>query len=183
MRSSSNDFRRSVVRAALAAALLGSCPAAGAQPAEPPSAEALAALRAQVEELSRYGVRSQAHVMTDVEYHFANLWFAAHEARWDLAAFYLREARSHIGWAVSIRSVRPLESGGTVALTPLREAIEEQGFVPLAQTLERRDVAAFESAYRHTLQHCNTCHEAAEKRYLEVRVPSTPPSPMLFGGE
>lgn len=180
---SSNDFRRFAVPAVLAAALLGACLVAGAQQDAPASDEGLAALRAQVDELSRYAVRSQAHVMIDVEYHFANLWFAAREARWDLAAFYLREARSHIGWAVSIRPVRPLKGGGTVALAPLRQAIEAQGLAPLAQTLERRDVPAFEFAYRHTLQHCNNCHEAAEKPYLEVRVPAAAPSPMLFGGE
>src|SRR5690349_16792218 len=40
----------------------------------------------------------QSHVMTDVAYHFTNLWFAVQGGHWDLANFYATETRSHLRW-------------------------------------------------------------------------------------
>src|SRR2546427_8391049 len=40
----------------------------------------------------------QSHVMADVGYHFANLWFAADKQNWPLANYYLSETRSHLRW-------------------------------------------------------------------------------------
>lgn len=48
----------------------------------------VAALKDEVDALKRL-LPDQAHVMADVDYHFANLWFAAHNANWPLAEFYL----------------------------------------------------------------------------------------------
>ncbi|HEX6997436.1 MAG TPA: hypothetical protein VF322_04785 [Gammaproteobacteria bacterium] len=163
-----------------AAALFASLPAA-AQKSSESYADELAELRDEVEELSRYAVRSQAHVMMDVEYHFANLWFAAHEDQWDLAAFYMREARSHIGWAVRMRPVRPVQGGGEVDLRPMQQALEAGGMTQLSAALERRDVEAFEAAYRQTLVQCNACHQAAGRGYLNVKIPTSPPARMVLG--
>ena len=44
----------------------------------------VAALKAEIEALKRL-VPSQSHAMADVDYHFANLWFAAQNANWPLA--------------------------------------------------------------------------------------------------
>ena len=50
----------------------------------------------------------QSHVMADVGYHFANLWFAGEKRNWPLAKFYLDETRSHLRWAVRVIPVRVL---------------------------------------------------------------------------
>jgi hypothetical protein len=71
----------------------------------------LEALRQQVEELRNLAVRTQSHVMVDVEYHFSNLWYAGHNDQWELAAFYLRETDSHLRWTVRIRPVRSSSQG------------------------------------------------------------------------
>ena len=34
--------------------------------------------------------------MMDVDYHFANLWFAGQSKNWPLAQFYLNETRAHL---------------------------------------------------------------------------------------
>ncbi len=36
---------------------------------------------------------AQSHAMIDVDYHFSNLWFAAQNANWPLAASYLNETK------------------------------------------------------------------------------------------
>jgi len=53
------------------------------------------ALKAEIENLTRQ-IPDQAHAMSDVDYHFANLWFAGQQENWPLAEFYLNETRSHL---------------------------------------------------------------------------------------
>lgn len=139
-------------------------------------------LRRQVEELSRYSVRTQSHIMMDVEYHFANLWFAAGKGQWDLAAFYLRESRSHLGWMVKIRPVRKVPGGGSVDLHPLQKSINSE-FAVLGDTIENNDLQAFKAAYQQTLTQCHDCHQAAGLGYLEPHIPERPPSTMMINGE
>jgi hypothetical protein len=56
----------------------------------------VAALKAELEALKRL-VPSQSHAMADVDYHFSNLWFAAQNANWPLADFYLGSTRVSVG--------------------------------------------------------------------------------------
>src|SRR5881394_1664364 len=65
----------------------------------------------------------QSHVMADVGYHFANLWFAGEKKNWPLAKFYLDETRSHLKWAVRIIPVRKTKTGD-VDLRGILEAVD-----------------------------------------------------------
>ena len=165
----------SVLAAALA--LLASAAALGQQSTEGSEVESL---RHEVEELTQLAVRTQSHVMVDVEYHFTNLWFAAEREQWDLASFYLREARSHLDWTVRIRPVRNVAGGGTVDLRPFQQVIKDQGFVKIAETLERKDHEGFVSAYRQTLSQCYACHTASGLAYLEPHTPEQPLSMLMI---
>lgn len=141
------------------------------------------ALRERVEELANLAVRTQSHVMVDVEYHFTNLWFAAQAQQWDLASFYLRETDSHLRWTVRIRPVRSVRGGGTIDLQPLLQGIEESGFARLESAIESRDAGAFDAAYRQTLSECYACHRTAGLVYLEPHVPERPLSPLMLRSE
>ena len=177
--------RRSVARSrlwrvlpAFAVLAIGVAPDA----ASPQDADAsdLETLKSQVDELSRLAVRTQSHVMVDIEYHFTNLWFAAHDGQWDLAAFYLRETDSHLGWMVRMRPVRTLRGGGTVDLEPFKDSIEAAGFAGIGSAIEDHDVSEFEAAYRQTLPQCHACHQASGLGYLEPHVPEMPLSPLML---
>src|SRR5499426_2154962 len=50
-------------------------------------------LRADVARL-KTNAPSQSHTMSDVGYHWTNLWFAAERKNWPLAQFYFEETRS-----------------------------------------------------------------------------------------
>jgi hypothetical protein len=65
----------------------------------------LSALRTDVARL-KVNAPSQSHTMSDVGYHWTNLWFAAEKKNWPLAMFYFEEARSHILWTIQLRPVR-----------------------------------------------------------------------------
>ena len=141
----------------------------------------LDALRKQVDELSNLAVRTQSHVMVDVEYHFANLWYAGHNQQWDLASFYLRETDSHLRWTVRIRPVRTLRgSGGSVELQPFQDVIKQSGFTRLETAIEHKDIGEFEGAYTDTLTQCYACHQAAGLGYLKPHIPETPLSPLML---
>lgn len=136
-------------------------------------------LKQKVAELDNLAVRTQSHIMMDVEYQFANLWFAAKAEQWDLAAFYLRETRSHLDWTVRVRPVRKTTGGGTVELRPFQQAIES-GFTMLGTAVDAHDAQSFESAYRQTLPQCHACHAAAGLGYLEPHIPERAPSVLMI---
>lgn len=140
----------------------------------------LDALKQQVEDLENTAVRTQSHIMADVEYHFANLWFAAHNQQWDLASFYLRESRSHLRWTVRVRPVRNVRGGGTVDLKPFQDSIEQAGFTPIQAALDAHDIGKFENQYSQTLSICHSCHTASGLGYLEPRIPEAPASALML---
>ena len=136
------------------------------------------ALKVEVERLKSL-VPSQSHAMADVDYHFSNLWFAAENGNWPLAQFYLGETRSHLEWAVRIRPVRQLSTGGEFDLRPMLQGVESSELATLRSSLDKRDKGAFEQAYRQTIGACFACHQIAEKPYLRPHIPDAPSSRMI----
>ena len=122
---------------------------------------------------------SQSHAMMDVEYNFANLWFAGRAGNWPLATFYLNESRSHVQWTVRLRPVRKLASGQDLDLMPLLDAFEHAGVDAVRATLDHKDSKAFQVAYRSALGQCLACHVAAEKPFLRPDVPREPASKLI----
>ena len=148
-----------------------------AQAAADPQSDA-AALKADIEALKQL-VPSQSHAMADVDYHFANLWFAAQSANWPLAAFYLNETRSHLNWAVRIRPVRKLSSGQEFDLRPLLQGIENSSLARLKSAIDGKNLKSFDAAYRQTITDCHACHKLAEKPYLRPHIPEAPATRMI----
>ncbi len=138
-----------------------------------PDAAQIAGLKAEIEQL-RGQVPSQSHAMTDVDYQFSNLWFAARAQNWQLAAFYLNETRSHIDWTVRLRPVRKLSSGQDLDLRPMALAIEQSGLAEIRTALDKHDRKAFKAAYQDSLKQCYSCHLAAEKPFLRPGIPASP---------
>ena len=114
----------------------------------------------------------QAHVMADVGYHFANLWFAADKQNWPLANYYLGETRSHLKWAVRIHPVRKTSAGTEVDLNGILEAVDNSFLAEVGKAITNKDAAKFKIAYHETLQGCYACHTACEKPFLRPQVPS-----------
>src|SRR3989442_12900231 len=95
-----------------------------AHPQQQPSPKPSAAVAAQLD-LQTLSERSpdQSHVMADVGYHFANLWFAVEKQNWPLANYYLGETRSHLRWAVRLHPVRQTKAGD-VDLKGILDAVD-----------------------------------------------------------
>jgi hypothetical protein len=138
----------------------------------------VAALKAD-NELLRGQLPSQSHSMTDVDYQFTNLWFAAQEQNWPLATFYLNETRSHIEWTVRLHPVRKLAGGQDLDLRPMLQAIEQSGLAESRAALDKHDSKAFKTAYQHTLNECYSCHLASEKPFLRPGIPTSPATRLI----
>lgn len=115
----------------------------------------------------------QSHVMKDVAYHFTNLWFAGQHQNWPLAKFYSDETRAHLKWAVRVIPVRKVK-GGELDLRPMLDGLDQSVFSALSKTIETRDAAGFPQAYQQAMDACYSCHAAAEKPYLRLRIPEKP---------
>jgi len=160
--------------------LLCAIPGIGATQDDTPQSE-LETLRDQVEQLTNLAVRTQSHVMVDVEYHFSNLWFAVHNQQWELASFYLRETDSHLRWTVRIRPTRSIRgSGNSVDLQPFLQAIEASGFARLEAAIANENVDEFEASYQRTMSECYACHQASGLGYLQPHLPERPLSALML---
>src|SRR5712691_8936624 len=137
----------------------------------------IAQLKADLEEL-KGRLPSQSHAMMDVDYHFANLWFAGQSKNWPLAQFYLDETRSHLRWAVRIIPVRRIP-GGEIDLRGLLEAVDSTGMTEIGKAIADKSGDGFALAYRHTLEGCYSCHKASDKPYLRPRIPEQPESRII----
>ena len=133
----------------------------------------LDALRADVARL-KANAPSQSHTMSDVGYHWANLWFAGERQNWPLAMFYLGEARAHIRWTIQLRPVRKGPDGNDVNLMPIFESIDTSAFKAVADAIQTQNAPAFAAAYRVTLESCYACHKASGLPYLRPMVPTAP---------
>jgi hypothetical protein len=154
-------------------------PAAHAQAAAPPAAGGeIAALRADVERLKQI-VPDQAHAMSDVAWHYSNLWFAGQHENWDLAQFMFNEARSHMRWAVRIIPVRKDNAGRDVDVGAILQAVEGSALKDLEGTIHAKDKQKFEAAYKLVLTNCAACHQAVSKPYIRTQVPQRPDSDLI----
>ena len=156
--------------------------AAGAPGDRPPDvgqlAREVAALRAEVERLKQV-VPDQAHAMSDVAWHYSNVWFAGRAGNWDLAQFMFNETKSHLRWATRIIPVRKDAAGRDVDVKAILDAVEGSALKDLEATIKAKDGPKFEAAYRQMIGSCQSCHQAAGKPYIVIRVPDRAPADIL----
>ncbi len=144
--------------------------------AAPPTLESL---QAEVERL-RSIMPGQAFAMTQIAYNFNNLWFAVQARNWPLAQFYLSETRVRLRWAVRIQPVRRIANGqGQLELEPIANALETTQMAAVGAALEAKDAAGFTAAYTDLMHGCQSCHEASEKPYLKLHIPTAPAEAMI----
>ena len=138
----------------------------------------LDALRAGVARL-KINAPSRSHTMSDVGYHWTNLWFAGEKKNWPLAKFYFDESRQHILWTIRLRPVRKGPDGQDVNLVPIFESIDTSAFKAVTDAIQAQNSAAFSAAYRMTLEACYSCHKASGKPYMRPMVPTVPAQSLI----
>ncbi len=172
-------LHRHTTRLILTAALLSGCMTSFvAHAAEDDDDEpTVESLKAEVDYL-RSAMPGQAFAMTQVAYNFSNLWFAVQAENWPLAQFYLNETRVRLRWAMRITPVRKV-AGTDLELTPIATAVENTQLAALTEALNAKDQRAFGSGYEATLAACQGCHEAVDKPFLKLQIPTEPAEPLI----
>ena len=151
--------------------------AAVPQAGEPPSGE-LATLKQEVARLKGM-VPDQSHAMSDVGFHFTNLWFAASNENWPLAQFFCDETRSHLRWAVRIIPKRKDAEGREIDLQGILTGLETSTLKDLDAAIKGKDKARFALTYKAQMEGCMSCHRASNKPYLRLHVPERPDAGIL----
>lgn len=118
----------------------------------------------------------QGTLMSQVGYHFGNLWFAMDLENWPLAAFYLHECRETLGQAVDAKPVRKLSTGEDLNIKGIAEALDNTQFADLEKAIAAKEKAKAQATYRDAMIVCHSCHQAAEMPFLRLQIPDKPPS-------
>jgi len=125
---------------------------------------------------------TQSHTMTDVGFHWSNLWFASEKKNWPLARYFFDEARQSMRWTVVLRPVRQLPDGGTVDVKGVFTAFDMSALAAVQLAIEDQDHAQFVAAYKGALDSCYSCHVASGKPYLRPVIPTAPSSTVIDFG-
>ncbi|MEA2711158.1 MAG: hypothetical protein QOF78_3759 [Phycisphaerales bacterium] len=144
-----------------------------AETLRPASPDDVSALKAEVARLKETAT-DQSHVMSDVGYHYSNLWFAGQNANWPLAQFYFDETHSHLRWAVRVIPVRKDNAGREVDLRAILQALEQTSLKDVDDAIKSKDKTKFTQTYKVQLENCMACHRAASKEYIRLHVPERP---------
>ncbi|MEO8307321.1 MAG: hypothetical protein ABI616_04690 [Pseudomonadota bacterium] len=120
----------------------------------------------------------QAFAMTQVAYNFNNLWFAAQAKNWPLAQFYANETKVRLRWAMRMQPVRKI-STGNIELTPFATALENTQLAAIEKSIAGKDVTGFVAGYTAMMHGCQGCHEAIEKPFLQLQIPTRPAEGMI----
>jgi hypothetical protein len=160
-------------------ASVASYAADASRPTPPP--EDVAALKADFARLKEM-VTDQSHVMSDVGYHYSNLWFAGQNEDWPLAQFYFDETHSHLRWAVRVIPVRKDNAGREVDLRAILQALEQTSLKDLDAAIKSKDKAKFTQTYKVQMENCMACHRAASKEYLRLHLPQRADANMIDFG-
>jgi hypothetical protein len=111
-------------------------------------------------------------LMSGLQIHIAKLYFAAQAGNWPLARFETGEMEKVLA---SVPVVRSEENG--VPLGAVIDAFKNSQWAALKDTVDRHDLAAFDTAYTNVVFVCNACHEATGHPYLQITAPTQPPVP------
>jgi hypothetical protein len=109
-------------------------------------------------------------LMSNVQLHFAKLYYGARAGNWDLATFELQELEENLEKAVRLR---PEENG--VRLKEIYGAFKGTELEAMKRAAVSKDPASFERAYRQSVTVCNSCHAATGRPFLTITLPSGPP--------
>ena len=102
--------------------------------------------------------------MIDVGYHMSNLWFAAQQKNWDLAAFEVDETRNRIRWTIRISPTRKKPDGEVVDIKAIfRRRRSRASSRHSRMRSPRRTWRPSFPRIRTMLEACYSCHKASGK--------------------
>ncbi|MFZ4765638.1 MAG: hypothetical protein ACOYMN_11850 [Roseimicrobium sp.] len=101
---------------------------------------------------------------------FRRAWHDAEDSNWEVCAMNLATSLQHMKEGVGVEPVRQTESG-RVDLSPYLKAMESGPWPKLQAAVRQHDMEQFQQAYVGAVNACATCHTAAGRPTLCLRLP------------
>jgi len=108
--------------------------------------------------------------MTTIQLHAAKLKFAATNSNWGLADYELGELGETIEAAEALHAIK-----NNVNITDVLSSLHETQLPLVKQSIDQKNIKAFESAYTQTLATCNGCHKSAGYGFIHIIPPTHEP--------
>jgi hypothetical protein len=137
------------------------------------------ALEAEVVRLKTTATPNLSHVMADVAFQYANLWYAGEAENWPLARFYYNETRGRIRWFLRLSPTAKTPDNEVVDLAGIFDGVDTSSLADVRKAIEAGDRVAFERTYRVMLESCYSCHKSVGRPYLRPMVPTEHPQSII----
>jgi hypothetical protein len=124
-------------------------------------------------------VPPMSHPMADVSLNASLLWFAGQKKNWPLANYFLGETRNRMNWEVKLNPAPKGPTGEIVDMKGTVDGINNGSLAEIKKAIDGKDVAAFETAYKHMLEDCYSCHKATNRAYMRPMIPTAPPQTII----
>jgi hypothetical protein len=106
-----------------------------------------------------------ADLMASAQSRHIKLWFAGNGANWDLAAYELARLKASLVDAATLYPGLPVTD-----LTTMSKPVDS-----LAKVIAAKDTAKFAEGFNQLTAGCNGCHQAMERGFIALRVPTASP--------
>jgi cytochrome c' len=111
-------------------------------------------------------------IMTLQQMRHTKLWLAGQAKNWDLAAYELDELGEGFD---DVLKFHPTHKDSPVAPKDAIPRMVNEPVAELRAAVEKKDAAAFESAYDKVTAACNSCHDAMNFGFNKVQRPTENP--------
>ncbi|HUO53665.1 MAG TPA: hypothetical protein VMU18_02910 [Rhodoblastus sp.] len=111
-----------------------------------------------------------AEIMSGVQLRHFKLAFAGKLKNWPLADYELAQLRKNFGDAARFHP-----EFETVPVAKLIKEFSEPALDEVDAALKAKDEAAFNKAFGRLTEACDSCHKAAGKGFIKIRVPTASP--------
>lgn len=139
---------------------------AGAQAPPPPAAKETPR---ETKDAPRSYVPGLEQFMNVILIEHNNLWFAARERNWPLAAYELGEIKEIMG---DVQELVPTFK--SLPLADMLDAVITKEIVTLEKAIEAKDFKAFAAGYDKFTAACNACHQGTENGFIVIKRPTQP---------
>ena len=120
-----------------------------------------------------------ADIMAGAQWRQLKLSFAGSERNWPLAEFEIGQMRQSFADAAKY-----YPESDKVPLAKLIKEFSEPALDEIAASVKAKDEAGFRKSFARMTEACNSCHQAAGKGFIKIRVPTLSPfSNQVFAPE
>ncbi len=120
-----------------------------------------------------------SHPMVDVSFNASMLWFAGQKKNWPLANYLLGETRNRLQWEVRLNPGPKSPTGEIVDMKGTVDGIANGSMAEIKKAIDAKDLAAFETGYKHLLEDCYSCHKNTNRAYMRPMIPTAPPTTII----